>query len=199
MADSTCSRVREVERKSSWRAPALSAIAFQPFCVGTVTRTLTLPRRRAPGGSRRESRSGSRGSPPAVPPESAHAVDDAVLDLQPVLGGAQAHLAASPRRRAAGRSGTASPRAVRCRLRVCASTRSSWSSRPPTGITRIPGSPSCSSRGAGHVRRAGRHRDGVVRRVLGDSPNRRRHRPPARCARVPARSDCRAPAPPVRG
>jgi hypothetical protein len=40
--------------ESSWRAPALSAMAFQPFCVGTVTRILTLPRASLTGRIRQE-------------------------------------------------------------------------------------------------------------------------------------------------
>ncbi len=42
-AASNCSLLQSALMKSSCRAPALSAMAFQPFCVGTVTRTLTLP------------------------------------------------------------------------------------------------------------------------------------------------------------
>ncbi len=43
-------------------------------------------------------------------------------------------------------------------------TRNSWSSRSPTGITRRPGSRSCSSSAGGNLRRAGGHRDRVVGR-----------------------------------
>jgi len=43
-AFSSASFARFVLIKSSCLAPALSAMAFQPFCVGTVTRTWILPR-----------------------------------------------------------------------------------------------------------------------------------------------------------
>ena len=42
-ASSTVSFSQGQLTKSSCRAPALRAIAFHPFCVGTVTRTRTLP------------------------------------------------------------------------------------------------------------------------------------------------------------
>ena len=42
-AASSSSFPNSVLMNSSCRAPALSAIAFHPFCVGTVTRTFTLP------------------------------------------------------------------------------------------------------------------------------------------------------------
>ena len=67
-------------------------MAFQPFCVGTVTRTLTLPLasrtgRITPGITERISGIGFQQLFENVP----HPVDDAVLDLQPVFGGAQPH------------------------------------------------------------------------------------------------------------
>jgi len=78
--------------KSSCRAPALSAIAFHPFCVGTVTRILTFPRasrtgRMTPGMIERIAAFADRISSRI----SRTAIDDAVLDLEPVLGRAQAH------------------------------------------------------------------------------------------------------------
>ena len=44
IAASTCSFVIAVEMNNSCRAPALSAMPFHPFCVGTVMRIFTLPR-----------------------------------------------------------------------------------------------------------------------------------------------------------
>src|SRR5579859_6580820 len=73
-ASSSCSFVNAVLMNSSWRAPALSAIAFQPLVVGTVTRTLTSPRasrtgRMTPGITERidELFASSRSSIPRTP------------------------------------------------------------------------------------------------------------------------------------
>ena len=93
MTFSSSGLARLVLMNSSCRAPALSAIAFQPFCVCTVTRTFTGPRasrtRADHAGDHRTDRIGIRRQQPLQ--EFAHPVDDTVLDLELVLRGAKAH------------------------------------------------------------------------------------------------------------
>ena len=92
-AASSSSFENVVLMKSSCRAPALKAIAFQPFVVGTVTRTLTGPRasrtcRMTPGHHRPYS---PRMIGQQLLEQIPDAVDDAVLDLEFVLRRAQPH------------------------------------------------------------------------------------------------------------
>jgi len=77
--------------KSSCRAPALNAMAFHPFCTGTDAHFHW-----AAGVSHRTDDAGDYGANfgsggQQALQDLAYAVDDAVLDLEPVLGGAQAH------------------------------------------------------------------------------------------------------------